>query len=240
MVLRLFLMSFCLSACAVSLPWKKIGPKPDATPITQNVTIKESASVNEAVSEIAPAVSAPSASPIWQERSDKAGLEHLASGFICPFRSDDFVMTGQESFAGLGEGNDVACVYEAAGREVKVHLTHFGRVVSPFAHLKGVETNITEVYPVASNITIPSVSGGRSFTHAAAFELRDFSAARPDVALATSVWIEVVANWHVKIRATYESDRDASIAALVTTLYAEAYDHISPAIKSARPTTPEG
>jgi len=132
-------------------------------------------------------------------------------------------MTAEESFNGLGHGKDVACVYEAVeGGAVKLHLTDFGRTVSPAAHLKGVKTTIKDTFKVTGTAPVPALPDTLPINNAAAFRLAAKSELRPDVPVHTGVWVEQIGAWHVKIRATYEADRISAIAGLVDMLYANA------------------
>ena len=165
--------------------------------------------------------------PVWQPSADQTALEHIASGFLCPREQDGFLLTGEETFAGLGEGKDVACLFRAAeGGEVKLHLTDFGRDVPASAHLKGVQTSITDTNTLLGNVPPPPLSAGLD-TEAAAYHIRATSALRPEIPGHTAVWITRIGPWHVKARATYEADRSAQIGQFVSHLLTAARDTIS-------------
>ena len=176
--------------------------------------------------------------PVWQPSADQTALEHIASGFLCPREQDGFLLTGEETFAGLGEGKDVACLFRAAeGGEVKLHFTDFGRDVSASAHLKGVQTSITDTNTILGNLPPPPLGTGTN-TEAAAYHIRATSALRPDIPVHTAVWITRIGPWHVKARATYEADRSAQTGQFVSHLLTTARDTISAPSPTPAPTPP--
>ena len=161
--------------------------------------------------------------PIWQATADGAGLQHLASGFVCPAEYEAFLLTGDEIFPGLGHGHDVACIFRAAeGGIVRLHLTNFGRDVPASAHLKGVQTQIAQAEQILANAPLPPLTGDAVPDNSAAYQIAARSALRPDIPVNTAVWIKPVGKWHVKARATYEADRSVQIGRLVSGLLAAA------------------
>ena len=174
--------------------------------------------------------------PIWQDAPDGLGRQHVASGYICPAETDSFSLMDVESFPGLGRGNDVACVYSAPeGGNVKLHLTHFGREVSPSAHLKGVQTSLTESNTIVGDAAPPALEEGAVAPNAAAYQIAAKSALRPDIPIHTAVWIQQVNGWHIKARATYEADRQSQIGQLVGSLMNPAQDMVLPQTPAAPP-----
>ncbi len=166
--------------------------------------------------------------PIWQILADGSGQKHLASGFICPAEQGSFRLTREEAFAGLGRGNDVSCIYWASeGGVVRLHLTRFGRDVSPSAHLKGVRTQISDTQKIIMPAPLPPLSANTAIDHTAAYQIATQSALRPDVPVHTAVWIRQTGAWHVKARATYEADRAVQVGALVSALFISAERDIS-------------
>lgn len=169
------------------------------------------------------------AEPIWQLVD--GGLQHLASGFICLANVGDFSLSGDETYPGLPPGKDVACIYDGeAGGAVKLHLTDFGRAVSPSAHMKGTTTTISDTYSVTGPAPVPLLDGQ---AHPAESEARSFRLAakselRPDVPVDTAIWIRQIGPWHIKARATYETDRSDAVATLIDALYKSAQDNIAP------------
>ena len=165
---------------------------------------------------------------VWRLAED--GLQHVASGYICPASVGDFALTGEESYDALPRSRDVACIYDApTGGAVKFHLTDFGRAVSPAAHLKGTATTIAETYTITEDRPVPATPESLAITpHAAAWQIGAVSDLRPDVPVETAVWISVIGPWHIKARATYEADRAPAIAALIDTLYGHAGTSITP------------
>ncbi|MEO9969932.1 MAG: hypothetical protein ABJG15_08920 [Hyphomonadaceae bacterium] len=164
---------------------------------------------------------------IWRITDDRKGLEHLASGYVCATAIDSFSLTGDEAFRGLGRGNDVACLYDSPqGANVKLHLTNFGRSVSPAAHLKGVEANLTETGRIADETVLPSTLNADAIQNAAAFTMTN-----PDVGppLHTAVWIEKIGEWHIKARATYAPDQSEDVGRFVSVLISTAYTSIDAA-----------
>lgn len=146
--------------------------------------------------------------PIWQE--EESGKRHRVSGALCPDSMAGFMRHTEKSFPGLPRGYDVACVYSAPfDAEIKVHFTHFGRDVSLDAHLKGVNGTIAEGYPVLGRTKPPTnVFGQTISTHQSGFRLRPEDPSDP--LGETTTWIENIAGWHVKIRATFvETNRHA-------------------------------
>jgi len=212
-----YLSGVCLALVACSSSPKPATP--DGAEIARAVLEELAQDVPASEADLPP--SATSNEPIWQLAQNGAGLEHTASGFICPATSGTFKMLGEEIYPGLTHGNDVACIYEAAeGGAVKLHLTNFGRDVSPSAHLKGVATSISDTYNTSGQTQVPRTEDGPQYAHATAFRLRVVSELRPDVPVHTAVWIEQAVSWHVKVRATYEADRADAVAALVEDLLA--------------------
>lgn len=160
----------------------------------------------------------------WRITDDRNGLEHLASGYVCATAIDNFSLIGDEAFRGLGRGNDVACIYDSPqGANVKLHLTNFGRSVSPAAHLKGVEVNLIETGKIAGETALPSTLNTSEVQNAAAFTMTNPEAGPP---LQTAVWIEKIGEWHVKARATYPSDQSEDVGSFVSILISTAHASI--------------
>lgn len=166
---------------------------------------------------------------VWTLVED--GLQHVASGFICPASVGDFALTGEESYDALPRSRDVACIYDApTGGAVKFHLTDFGRTVSPAAHLKGTATTIADTYTITEPRPVPARPESPVRTpYAAAWQIAAVSDLRPDIPVETAVWISAIGPWHVKARATYEADRAPAIAALIDALYTRAEASLLPA-----------
>lgn len=222
MVIRLFSLSVFLVACA-AVPQAVKPPLGD---------IADSPQSQESAPPVAPVP------PLWQLSASGEGLQHIASGYICRGQIDDFVMIGDEAYPGLGHGNDVACVYASSeGMSVKLHLTNFGRMVSPSAHLKGAKTSIADAYSLASEADVPPMLDAPDIAYAAAFRLATPSKLRPDVPVHTAVWIEQIGPWHIKARATYEADRAQTISTVITALYASAYTNLENPARLALPET---
>ena len=161
-----------LAACATPTP------KPDEGEIARAVLQEqaEAARAAAASSDTAPSSTANEPSPepialpapIWNPT--ERGLQHIASGYICPREAAGFKRIGQDQFPGLQAGHDVACVYETPDRtRVRLHLTNFGRTVSPAAHLKGVETTIRDANPNAKIISTSPAA--RASDHALIFKV---------------------------------------------------------------------
>lgn len=202
----LSLAGAALAGCTQSQPTDGPGPVPPALPYVE----PEPSEQREAL--------APNA-PIWQSTADASGLKHLASGFICPIEQDGFLMIRDETFPGLGRGNDVACVFRTPeGGEVRLHLTYFGRGVSPSAHLKGIQRRIAEAEDSLDEVDLPQLPGFQATDTSAAYQIGAKSTLRPDVPVHTAIWIKEVNSWHIKARARYEADRGAQVGQLVSTL----------------------
>lgn len=154
---------------------------------------------------------------IWSDA--ETGVQHLVSGATCPTDVAGFQRTSEQDYPGLPRGYDVACAYSGPnGAEVKLHLTHFGRDVSPDAHLKGVDGTIAESYAVLGRIAPPpNVFGQTIATHRSGFRLRG---ADDDAPLGQTVtWLEVIDGWHVKVRATYVETEAAPVGVFTGELF---------------------
>ncbi|MEL7454181.1 MAG: hypothetical protein AAGJ50_12505 [Pseudomonadota bacterium] len=182
----------------------------------------------EAIPEAPATADAPKPSgPVWQ--STPLGLRHTGTGLTCAPQIFDFVFTGEKTYPGLPEGQDVSCSYGAGeGGAVTVYLTNFGRAVSPGAHLKGTETSISNIFTRADPLPPPRRPDGEPVAASgSAFAIDAVSPVRPEVPVQTVVWIETIGAWHVKIRATYEADRARAVAALSGYLIDEARASLS-------------
>ena len=222
--------SLALASCTLTPP-----AQPDALPAEVAVASATVALPPEPAEKREDTPSEP-ASPIWRAASDGTSRQHIASGYICPARTNGFVLMDVETFPGLGRGNDVACVYSATeGGNAKLHLTHFGREVRPSAHLKGVQTSLTEGQNIIGQAPLPILKNGAAIETAAAYQIAATSALRPDVPIHTAVWIQQVNGWHIKVRATYEADREVEIGQLVGTLMGAAESVISPQTPASPP-----
>ena len=226
---RTLFFLFLLGACA-NQPSKSI----DTSQLAREIIAEER---QKAIEPLPPAktartpvtASTVSADPIWQLTGDTRGLQHLTSGYICPAQIGDFQMLGEEAFPGLGHGRDVACIYAATqGGSIKLHLTDFGRDVSPSAHLKGVVTTIADNNRATREIPAPATTERPVTQNSVAFQIPAVSKLRPEVPMQTAVWIEQFDVWHLKIRATYEADRTEAIATATEAFYARAKETILP------------
>lgn len=223
-----------LAGCATQAPEP---PTLDSGELAREVIAEQTRQAEETESKAsAQAPEAETTRPAWVLSGEE--LHHLASGYKCAAQISGFNLRGEETYPGLGHGNDVACIYSATdGGLVKLHITNFNRDVSAAAHLKGVETNITDTYAVTNKARIalaPSTSAVAR--HASAFKIKAVSDLRPDIPVHTAVWISRFGPWHVKARATYEADRAHTVAGLVDKLFARASETIRPT--PHQPTSP--
>ena len=157
--------------------------------------------------------------PIWQPVD--AGLQHIESGMVCPPAIAGFLFTEPQTYPGLPKGKDVSCSFGAAeGGAITIHLTDFGRAVSPEAHLKGAQTKIEEIFRVTEAAPPPRRPDGSALAlSAASYRIDAVSPVRPGVPVDTTVWIERIGPWHLKARATYEIDRTEAIVAATDALF---------------------
>ncbi|MEO1406272.1 MAG: hypothetical protein AAFV54_07240 [Pseudomonadota bacterium] len=155
----------------------------------------------------------------WQDTD--TGLLHVESGVTCPSFVGDFTFTGEVSFSGQGESKDVACNYIAeAGGAIRLHITRFARAVTTDAYLKGSLETVRDRYRQSADIPAPRTGEDREITTAAAALRTDaVSANRPGTPVDTALWIEQLGGWHIKVRATYETDRTSAVAEAVSTLF---------------------
>lgn len=163
-------------------------------------------------------VDAPPPPPaIWAETED--GLRHVVSGAICPDAVAGFERIREQDYPGLPRGYDVVCLYGGPqAAEMKLHMTHFGREVSLDAHIKGVDGTIAETYPVLGRVAPPSnVFGKEIAARRSGFRLR--AATEDDPLGHTVTWLEDIAGWHVKVRATYVETEAQPIGVAAGELY---------------------
>ncbi|MEM7004974.1 MAG: hypothetical protein AAF498_03765 [Pseudomonadota bacterium] len=155
----------------------------------------------------------------WQA-TDK-GLLHTDSGITCPGAVADFTFTGEVSFPGQGPSKDVACNYIAdSGGAIRLHMTRFARTVTTEAYLKGSLETVKARYRQSVPIAPPAPAPDRPITLAAAALRTDaVSANRPGTPVDTALWIEQIGGWHIKVRATYETDRTDTVATAVGALF---------------------
>ena len=160
--------------------------------------------------------------PVWAQT--EFGLQHIASGFVCPPQAAGFKRIGQDVFDGLGSGNDVACVYESQNRtRIRLHLTNFNRAVSPAAHLKGVETALKDAG--AEPAALPKSNLRR--THATAFNVTAPHGIHAAKHTRTAVWIQTYGPWHVKARAFYAPELANEVPAPIERLFARARETLA-------------
>lgn len=175
-----------------------------------------------------PEVAIPAASTFWAATPD--GHVHIASGIPCPHELGAFTFTGAQDYPGIPNGEDVSCAYDSTeGGSLTLHITDFARKISPEAHLKSSATQIEQIFRQATPSPGPVLPNGQPLTrHAATYSISAPAADPSQAPTFTSVWIERIPPWHIKIRATYEADRAPAITTAASTLLNDARDALEP------------
>jgi hypothetical protein len=169
---------------------------------------------------------------IWQRSDDGSGI-HQQSELRCPVRAGPFRLTGLVAIDGFGL--DVACTYDrAAGDRITLYLTQAAPDHGFAAHLKVSLESIVMVDPDARPLPgeLPRFEPAPAAWLGALFGYDD----RP---LRSGVWLSDVSGWTLKFRATYETEREQEILAvmgeLAKTARASAAPHLAACAAAAVP-----
>lgn len=169
-----------------------------------------------------PVASAPQSNPaVWQQT--RGGPRHAKTGVLCPLNVTGLRFDGEFEVAGVPAGDDVICAWSNDDiGTMTLYLSRFGPSLTPEDHLNSAVQGMSQVRSVVGPVEVPHAAEGNPITpYSAAFELPPAPELEGET-YHTAVWIEVIGEWHIKIRSSYPAENAPDIARAVDQLYSSA------------------
>ncbi|MEO1100651.1 MAG: hypothetical protein AAFW65_02275 [Pseudomonadota bacterium] len=169
-----------------------------------------------------PVASAPVADPsVWQQT--RGGPRHAKTGVLCPLTLAGLRFDGELEVPGVPAGDDVLCGWSNDDiGTLTLYLTRFEDAVTPEGHLGRAVQGISKMRSPVGEVGVPRAGDDGPITpYAAAFELPPAPELEGET-YHTAVWIEVIGEWHIKVRSSYPTQNAPDIARAIDQIYSSA------------------